>query len=44
MADYSLLRKHHVLILDLSVQGQDVVIDERALRVKKQMKNVGPEP
>lgn len=30
-ADYSLFRKHHVLILDLPVQGQDVVIDERAL-------------
>ena len=27
----SLLRKHHGLILDLSVQGQDVIIDEWAL-------------
>lgn len=44
VADYSLLRKHHVLVLDLPVQGQDVVIDERALRVKKQTKAVGPEP
>lgn len=27
----SLLRKHHGLILDLPMQGQDVIIDERAL-------------
>jgi hypothetical protein len=29
--DNSLLREHHGLILDLTVQGQDVVINERAL-------------
>ena len=27
----SLLGKHHGLILDLPMQGQDVIIDERAL-------------
>lgn len=29
--DNSLLREHHGLILDLMVQGQDVLINERAL-------------
>lgn len=29
--DNSLLREHHGLILDLSVQGQDVLINEWAL-------------
>lgn len=42
LGDNSLLRKHHVLILDLPVQGQDVIIDEWALQVKTQRKDVGP--
>lgn len=44
MADNSLIGKHHGLILDLLVQGQDVIIDERALQVKKQTKDAGLEP
>lgn len=32
MVDNSLLREHDGLILDLAVQGQDEIIDERALR------------
>lgn len=44
MGDNSLLRKHHILVLDLPVQGQDVIINERALRVKTQRKEVGPGP
>ena len=35
LADNSLIGKHHGLILDLLVQGQDVIIDERALQVEK---------
>lgn len=40
----SLLGKEHILTLDLPVQGQDVIIDERALRVKEQTKDVGLGP
>ena len=44
MVDNSLLRKHHVLVLDLPVQGQDVIVDERALKGRKQTQDVGPGP
>lgn len=44
LPDNSLIRKHHGLILDLPVQGQDVLIDERALwqRSRQRMQACGP--
>lgn len=34
--DNSLLGEHDGLVLDLAVQGQDVIVDERALQGKRQ--------
>lgn len=42
--DNSLIGEHHGFIPDLLVQGQDVIVDERALRVEKQTEDAGPGP
>ena len=41
--DNSLLGEHDSLVLDLAVQGQDVIVDERALQ-GEETKDAGPAP
>lgn len=40
--DNLLLRKHHGLILDLPVEGQDEIVDEWALRGGEEDRGCGP--